>query len=252
MPQVSIVMPLLNEATVLDRTLNSLMILDPPPQEILLVDGGSTDTTVSIARHYAEAYDQVTNISVVTATKRGRASQMNQGAAVAIGDILCFLHADTLVPDDLIALITQTLDPPDIVCGGFIALMCGNQITRWGMTLQNYLKTYYAALIARPYLFFCKGLRVLFGDQVMFCKKQAFWQCGGFDPALPIMEDAEFCLRIVQQGKIRLVNRIVQTSDRRLQQWGVWKATLVYHSIGWLWLMGVPAKFLKRFYEEIR
>lgn len=252
MPQVSVIIPLLNEATVLDRTLNHLMILEPPAHEIILVDGGSTDATVSIARHYAETYDQVTHITVVTTTERGRASQMNYGAAIATGDILCFLHADTLVPDDLVAVMTQTLACPNIVCGGFIALMCGAQITRWGITLQNYLKTYYAALIARPYLFFCKGFRVLFGDQVMFCEQQAFWQCGGFDPALPILEDAEFCTRIVQQGNIRLVNRIVQTSDRRLQEWGVWKATLIYHSIGWLWLLGLPANFLKRFYADIR
>lgn len=251
MPQVSIIMPLLNEATVLSRTLKHLMALEPPAHEIILVDGGSTDTTVSIAQHHVESWEG-TNFSVVTATERGRASQMNYGAAIATGDILCFLHADTLVPDDLVGLMTQTLAHPNIVCGGFIALMCGNQSTRWGITLQNYLKTYIAALISHPYLCLCKGFRVLFGDQVIFCDQQAFWNCGGFDPGLPIMEDADFCTRIVQQGKIRLVNRIVQTSDRRLQQWGAWKATFIYHSIGWLWLMGLPAEFLKRFYKEIR
>ncbi len=249
MPQVSIILPLLNEASVLSRTLKHVMALEPPAHEIILVDGGSTDMTVSIAKHYAQTS---TNLSVVIATTQGRASQMNDGAAIATGDILCFLHADTLVPDDLVGLMTQTLAHPNTVCGGFIALMCGDQSTRWGITLQNYLKTYIAALIARPHLFFCKGFRVLFGDQVIFCDQQAFWDCDGFDPDLPIMEDADFCIRIVQQGKIRLVNRIVQTSDRRLQQWGTWKATFIYHSIGWLWLMGLPAEFLKRFYEEIR
>lgn len=251
MPQVSIIMPLLNEAALLSRTLRHLMILEPPALEIILVDGGSTDATVSIAQHFAET-SGLNNVSIVTAEEQGRASQMNQGAAIATGDILCFLHADTLVPNDLVAVITQTLASPKIVCGGFIALMCGDQRTRWGITLQNYLKTYYAALIARPYLFFGKGFRVLFGDQVIFCEQTAFRQCGGFDPSLPIMEDAEFCIRVVQQGQIRLVNRIVQTSDRRLQQWGAWKATLIYHSIGWLWLVGLPAGFLKRLYTDIR
>jgi len=252
MSQVSIIMPLLNEADVLDRTLRCLTILDPQPKDILLIDGGSSDTTVAIAQHYAENYSQAIKISVLTTADCGRAIQMNQGAAAATGEILCFLHADTLVPDDLVALITQTLAQPDVVCGGFIALMSGGQITRWGISCQNYLKTYYGALIARPYLFFCKGFRVLFGDQVMFCQRQSFWNCGGFDTSLPIMEDADLCIRIVNQGKIRLVNRIVHTSDRRFVKWGAFKATAIYHSMGWLWIMGVPASFLKRFYEEIR
>jgi hypothetical protein len=66
------------------------------------------------------------------------------------------------------------------------------------------------------------------------------------------MEDADLCLRIIHYGKIRLVNRVVQSSDRRLAHWGSLKATAIYYGIGWLWAMGVPAPWLKRFYEDIR
>lgn len=176
---------------------------------------------------------------------------MNHGAKFATGDILCFLHADTCVPDDLIAVIEQTLVDSTVACGGFISLMSGQQTTRWGISLHNYLKTYYAPLLFRPHLFF-KGLRLLFGDQVMFCRRADFWDCGGFDEALPIMEDGDLCLRLFKKGKIRQVNRIVQSSDRRVARWGSWKATAIYLYVGCLWGIGVSTSYLKRFYEDIR
>lgn len=251
MPQVSIIVPTLNEAAVIGPTLQCLMALDPPATEILLVDGGSTDATVEIATAYAATMAELAKIKVITAA-RGRSAQMNHGAKAAQGELLCFLHADTFVPNDLITLITQTLTQPQVVCGGFISLMQGDTTTRWGISLQNYLKTYYGALFSRPHLFLFKGFRVLFGDQAIFCQKQSFWDCGGFDTHLPIMEDVDLCLRIVKYGQIKLVNRFVQSSDRRLVKWGSLKATITYHAIGWLWIMGIPATFLKRFYEDIR
>lgn len=177
---------------------------------------------------------------------------MNQGAKVARGDFLCFLHADTLVPPDLVTLIEMTLAEPQVACGGFISLMTGENTTRWGVSFHNYLKTYYAPLLFRPYLFFFKGLRLLFGDQVMFCRRTDFWQCGGFEPNLPIMEDAHLCLKLVRQGRICLLNRVVQSSDRRVAKLGMLKANLIYFWVGFLWGLGVSATYLKRFYADIR
>jgi GT2 family glycosyltransferase len=76
--------------------------------------------------------------------------------------------------------------------------MVGAETTRWGISLHNYLKTYYAPLLFRPHLFF-RGLRLLFGDQVMFCRRADFWDCGGFNEALPIMEDGDLCLRLLNK-----------------------------------------------------
>lgn len=69
---------------------------------------------------------------------------------------------------------------------------------------------------------------------------------------MPIMEEADLCIKLVKLGRICQVNRIVQTSDRRVAHWGSFKATLIYLSIGLLWGLGVPATTLKQFYEDIR
>ena len=243
--QVSIIIPTLNESDCLQQTLNNLALLDPPPLEILIVDGGSQDNTVEIAKQ--------SNISVLVSERSGRSQQMNLGAAKAQGDYLCFVHADTLVPNDLNLLIKQTLRDRTIACGGFISIMSGQYKTQWITSLHNYLKTYYAAIVFRPHLFL-KGLRILFGDQVMFCRRDDFLDCGGFDPQLPIMEDADLCIRLVQYqyGRIYLVDRLVQSSDRRVAKWGWLKANAIYLYIGCLWGIGVSPSYLKRFYKDIR
>lgn len=241
--QVSIIIPTLNEAATLGRTLRQLQVLDPPALEVLVVDGGSDDSTIEIAA--------AAGATILRSSQAGRSIQMNQGAAAASGEIFCFLHADTLVPDDLVAVISSTLSDQRVAGGGFIALMTGTQKTWWGTSLHNYLKTYYAPLLFRPHLFW-RGLRLLFGDQVIFCRSQVFRNCGGFDPTLSIMEEADLCLKLVQSGRVQLVNRVVLSSDRRVAEWGAVKATLIYAYIGFLWGMGVPASYLKRFYEDVR
>ncbi|NEQ40519.1 MAG: glycosyltransferase [Okeania sp. SIO3I5] len=243
MANISIIIPTLNEATSLSDTLNNLSLLNPPPKEILVVDSQSEDETVSIAIS--------SGIPVINSPQRGRSIQMNLGAEKATGEILCFVHADTTVPNDLISIISQTLANQNIVCGGFISIMGNSKTTRWGTSLHNYLKTFYAALIFRPHLFF-KGLRILFGDQVIFCRRTDFWKVGGFDTNLSIMEDADLCLKLIKYGRIYLVNKFVHTSDRRVAKWGAFQANLIYLFIGFLWGFGVSPTFLKRFYQDIR
>lgn len=240
---VSIIIPTLNETAALGRTLRCLSILDPPAWEILVVDGGSRDQTIAIAT--------AAGIPVIVSENTGRSVQMNRGAAAATGEVLCFLHADTLVPDDLVTLIDKTLSNPAIVAGGFVSLMSGPTTTRWSISLLNFLKTYGAPLVFRPHLFL-RGLRLLFGDQVMFCRRSDFQACGGYNPALPIMEEADLCLKLAKHGRICQVNRVVQSSDRRVAKWGMLKAMAIYFYIGVLWGVGASASDLKRFYEEIR
>ncbi len=248
---VSIIIPTLNEGRCLARTLRHLTILEPPAKEIIVVDGGSTDDTVAIAQAAKQSAKQSVNATILHSPQPNRALQMNLGAAQATGDFLCFLHGDTLVPDDLVAIIATTLSDSKVAGGGFISLMTG-KTTRWGTSLHNSLKTYYAPLLFRPRLFFQRGLRLLFGDQVIFCRRQNFMDCGGYDSALSIMEEADLCIKLAQKGRICQVNRTVRSSDRRVAKWGPLKANFIYLSIGFLWGIGVSSNTLKRFYEEVR
>ena len=95
-------------------------------------------------------------------------------------------------------------------------------------------------------------MRLFFGDQAIFCRQQSFWDCGGFNPDIPIMEESDFCQRITRFGRMRLVNRMVQASDRRVAKLGPLKANTIYFIVGFLWAFGVPATMLKRLYPEIR
>jgi GT2 family glycosyltransferase len=86
----------------------------------------------------------------------------------------------------------------------------------------------------------------------MFCRRQDFLDCGGFDAELPIMEEADLCMKLTRYGRLCQVNRVVQSSDRRVAQWGTLKANFIYLMIGCLWGIGVPAQTLKRFYDDVR
>ncbi|EDY38487.1 glycosyltransferase involved in cell wall biogenesis [Cyanobium sp. PCC 7001] len=243
MARLSIIIPALNEAATLGRTLRHVQALQPPAWEVLVVDGGSSDATARIA---AEA-----GCTVLHSEAAGRAVQMNLGARHATGDLLCFLHADTLIPDDLVSVAGRTFAEASIAGAGFISLMGNGVTTRWTISILNLLKTHLAPLLFRPHLFI-RGLRLLFGDQVMLCRRSDFRRCGGFDPSLPIMEDGDLCLRLVRLGRLVLINRVVESSDRRVQRWGAAKAILIYVWIGILWGLGVSPSRLKRFYGDIR
>ena len=251
MTDVSIIIPTFNEAKSIESTLNYLQVLEPAAKEIIIVDGESQDVTFSLIQDFIY-HNSLSSVIKCISTSPSRSQQMNKGAKLATGEYLCFLHADTYVPPDLITIIRKTLFDPTIAGGGLISIMRGESSTRWGISLHNFIKTYYTPLLFRPYLFFTKGLRILFGDQVIFCRRQDFLNCGSFDANLPIMEEADLCLRLCQYGRIKQINRIVESSDRRVAKWGAWKANFIYLMIGFLWGMGVSAQWLKQFYDEIR
>src|SRR6202011_5458688 len=154
MTGVAIVIPMLNEAAGLPRVLRSLAALEPPPAEVLAVDGGSTDASVAIA--------EAAGLLVVRHETRGRAAAINRGVQEATAPIICVLHADTLLPDDAVAVMRRVLADPGTALAGFTPLLSGPDRVRWGTSFHNWIKTWYAPLLFRPQLFL-RGVRLLFG-----------------------------------------------------------------------------------------
>ena len=237
----SIVVPVLDEEAALPALVERLASLDPRPAEIVLVDGGSSDATVELA--------QAAGWRVISG-ERGRARQINLGVAEAIGDNVCVLHADTLPPPDMVAVIEETLADKRIALASFTPLIKGPHKTRWFTTAHNWIKTWYAPLITRPHLFL-RGVRLLFGDHAMFFRRDDFRRIGGCTPGDAVMEEADLCVKFARLGRIKLVPRWVETSDRRIAAWGPLKANWIYFKVGMLWAFGLRDRMAKH-YPDVR
>ena len=242
MSDVAIVVPTLDEATTLPRLARLLVALDPPPAEVLVVDGGSADGTVGIAR--------ALGLRVIEHGRCGRSAQINRGVAEVGGPLVCVLHADTLPPDDLVAVVRRTLADPRVALGGFTPLLSGPDKVRWVTSFHNWIKTWYAPLLFRPHLFL-RGARLLFGDHAMFFRRDQFLGVGGFDPGSAVMEEADLCIKLAPLGRTRLVNRVILTSDRRVAAWGEWRANWIYLQVGLRWALGARKRLGDR-YPHVR
>jgi rSAM/selenodomain-associated transferase 2 len=242
--QVSIIIPTLNEEKILPELFKNLETLNPQPHEIIFVDGPSKDETSCMIGK--KGYRLIKSVG------KGRSLQMNEGAFQATGHLLVFLHADTFVPRNLVEIVSSTLDESRITLAGFTSIMRGSNKTRWFITFQNWMKTYVGALFYSPIRCICHGFRLLFGDQVMFCRKEDFVKVGGFDNDLPIMEDADLCLKLNKLGAVRQISDRVYSSDRRVERLGMLKAYLRYVKIYLFYRFGASPQWLKAQYEDIR
>jgi glycosyltransferase involved in cell wall biosynthesis len=240
--KIAIVIPMLDEAPALPRLRRCLAALDPQPDEIILVDGGSSDDSVAAARRLG--------LHVIEAPK-GRAVQCNTGVAATTAPLVMVLHVDTWIPDDAMTVVTATLADPKVNLAGFTTILSGPEKVRWATSFHNWIKTYYAPLIFRPHLFL-RGGRLLFGDHAMFFRRDDFESIGGFDASMAVMEEADLCVRMARLGRTRLVNRIVITSDRRIAKWGEWRANWIYLKVGVRWGLAIRPKTLGKLYPDVR
>lgn len=220
---ISIIIPVLNDAQYLATTLQTINC--GTAVEIIVVDGGSQDDTIAIAHAAA-----VTVIS----SPPGRAVQMNAGAAIASGDILLFLHADTQLPAHFAQLICNTLAQPNTIAGAFElkidAKLRGIRLVEWGVKLRS------------------RYLQLPYGDQALFLKRSVFEQIGGF-PEIPIMEDFAFVRTLKQYGTIAIAPAQVITAGRRWQKLGVLRTTLINQFMILGYYRGVAPATLKTWYQ---
>lgn len=242
MMRVTVLVPMLNEQAALPATLAGLRALDPQPDEILIVDGGSTDASVAIA--------EKAGARVQLAPRKGRAAQINFGVLQASGEIVCVLHADSRLPRDAVTTMRATMADPGIVLASFTPRIAGPGGTRWGSTFHNWIKTWYIPLLATPLLFF-RGVRLLYGDHAMFFRRNRFLEIGGCDERVVVMEEADLCIKLARFGRTRLVPKWVWTSDRRITQWGRWRANWIYFKVGMMWAFGARER-LADHYPDVR
>ncbi|MBA3594751.1 MAG: TIGR04283 family arsenosugar biosynthesis glycosyltransferase [Polaromonas sp.] len=224
-PQLSIVLPVLNEATGLGAALQALAPLLARGAEVIVADGGSSDHSAALA--------QAGGAQIVNAP-RGRALQMNAGAAQARGDALLFLHADTTLPAGADTLISQALADNSRIWGRFDVVITGR---------PRMLKLIAALMNLRSRL---SGLAT--GDQAMFMTRAAFDATGGF-PAQPLMEDIEMSRRLLQLSRPACLRAKVQTSGRRWESRGVWRTVLLMWRLRFAYWRGASPERLAELYR---
>jgi rSAM/selenodomain-associated transferase 2 len=223
--KLSIIVPVLNEAENIGMILAALAPLRARGAEVIVVDGGSRDATVAQAAKLADR--------VLTAQK-GRASQMNAGAAQAGGDVLLFLHADTLLPEQADHLILHGLHQTGSRWGRFDVAISGQAAM---------LK-----VISNMINWRSRTFGIATGDQAIFITRALFDTIGAF-PALPLMEDVEICKRLRPYGEPLCLHERVHTSGRRWETRGVWPTIFLMWRLRFYYWIGVSAESIAKAYR---
>lgn len=205
--KISIIIPVLNEASLILKTLERLQPLRDRGHEVIVVDGGSTDGSPDLASPYVDK---------VLFAARGRARQMNAGASVATGDVLLFLHADTFLPDHADRLILERLETGRWFWGRFDVRLSGTHLfLRAVEVLMNWRS---------------RVSSIATGDQALFLRRDLFERVGGFKP-VDLMEDIELSKTLKRYGRPLCLSQRVTTSSRR------WEAKGILRTIFLMWFL---------------
>lgn len=225
--KISIVIPVLNEEAHIKSILDMTEQM-PGEKEIIVVDGGSKDKTVELAK---------ASKAVVINSPKGRAKQMNAGAKIATGEVIFFLHSDSKIGKQALLSIDWALQDPNIVGGGF--------------TLEIDDSRFIFKLVALGSNIRPKLSKVFFGDQGIFVRRTVFEAIGGY-PDIVLMEDWEISRSLKKKGRlVQLPDKIV-TSARRWQKTGTWKTILLMHKLKLFYKFGVSPEALKKMYYDAR
>ena len=232
-PKISIIIPTLNEAENISRLLKHLDTSKTSkiPTEVIIVDGGSTDTTITIVQEYIQDHKS-TNIVTINAQK-GRAKQMNAGAAIAKGTILYFLHADSFPPTGYAQNIVQEIEKGN-AAGCFRMRFDRNH---WWLRLASWLTQF-------PWRA-CRG-----GDQSQFITKELFEELGRYDERFIIYEDNDLINKLYARKEFVVINNKITTSARRYQNNGIWKLQYHFWAIYVKKWLGASAEELHEYYKK--
>lgn len=230
---ISIIIPVLDEASTLRSMIERVLSIEGS-YEIIVVDGGSTDGTRAIAAGFAGRYGP--RLTLLDSAK-GRARQMNAGAAWARGEVLLFLHADTALPADALGAVEGAMADTSVV-GGRFRVRLDRRGWRYRM-VEN-------SINLRDRFF-----RGFTGDQAVFIRTRTYRQLGGFAD-LPLMEDLDMAKRLCRCGRVVRLQDYVITSARRWQRHGVFRTVLLMWALRFLFVVGCPPSRLARLYGNTR
>jgi len=224
---ISIIIPTYNEAEQIAQTiLKTHKANDGHQIEIIVADGGSTDETVSIA----EECGATTLIS----DQKGRAAQMNKVASVAKGDVLYFLHADSIPPKNFTGSILNAVNKN--FSSGCFRLSFDH--SHWFLKANCWFTRFDVNAVR-------------FGDQSLFVTKDVFQKIGGFNESLLMMEDQEIIHRIKKHGRFKVMNGIVTTSARKYLDNGIYRMQAIFYRIWLLYYLGFSQKYLLKLHRRL-
>jgi rSAM/selenodomain-associated transferase 2 len=224
--KISIVVPVFNEAKTLPYVIEHLKIVmktAPIQAELIFVDGGSTDDSLSIIKE--------AGLSVISSPK-GRAWQMNAGATQTAGDVLLFLHADTQLPQNAF----------NAIASGLVGKICWG---RFDVVIAG--KPWMLRVVARMMNWRSRLTRIATGDQAMFMTRAAYQSIGGF-PEQALMEDIEASHRLRRLSRPACISTPVVTSGRRWEKRGVWTTIFLMWRLRWEYWRGQNPKHLAELY----
>jgi len=223
---LSIIMPAFNEASCIAPALESLKVLQSRGVEVIVVDGESEDATAAVAARYADK---------VLKAPQGRALQMNAGARAARGEILFFVHADCIVPQNADVLILRDLEKSSKSWGRFDVKLSGShaafRVIERLMNLRSRLT----------------GIAT--GDQGIFVRRHAFFAVGGF-PEIALMEDIALSRRLRRIGQPLCLRERIVTSSRRWEEKGIARTVFLMWALRFGYWLGAPPEAIAKRYHK--
>ncbi|MCG2462674.1 TIGR04283 family arsenosugar biosynthesis glycosyltransferase [Flavobacteriaceae bacterium F89] len=225
---ISIIIPTYNEEEIIAATIAEIKNRDKENciSEIIVSDGQSTDRTVEIASN--------AGATVITSEKKGRAAQMNFGTSIAKGEILYFLHADSIPPENFTNYILNAIEEK-YVCGCFRLVF---DYDHWFLRANCWFTRFNVNVVR-------------FGDQSLFVTKNIFKKSGGFNEDLLLMEDQEIIHRVKKTGKFTVMNTAVCTSARKYLDNGIYRLQFIFYQIWLFYYLGYSQKYLLKLHKKM-